>query len=61
MQQATLSNEEKRIVKRYGEEFKKWLDSETGKKEMQDLKRHIQRYYILSFISTLKINNIFRR
>jgi len=32
VQQATLSNEDKTILKKYAEQFKTWLDSESGKK-----------------------------
>jgi hypothetical protein len=33
VEQYTLSNEEITILKKYGVEFQKWLDSENGKKE----------------------------
>ncbi|HLN34068.1 MAG TPA: hypothetical protein VK250_02170, partial [Nitrososphaeraceae archaeon] len=40
MEQSALSNEEITLLKKHGVEFQKWLDSETGKKEMQDHRDH---------------------
>ena len=40
MEQYALSNEEITILKKYGKEFKKWLETENGKKEKQDHRDH---------------------
>jgi hypothetical protein len=37
VQQTTLSDEEKTILKKYGEQFKTWLDSENGKKRCKTI------------------------